>query len=144
MKFVVLACLAAVAAAAPQQFSRPIDQGRPEYKHIEILRDEREDRGDGNFRYEFETENGIHVNAVGTPGSQGQSNIEGFFRFPLDDGTIGEVQYVADELGYRPQSNLIPTGPPLPAHAIEQIRLAEELRRQGVEWDQYGFRINRK
>ncbi|XP_045621218.1 cuticle protein AM1199 [Procambarus clarkii] len=139
MQLVVLACLAAFAAAAPQQFT-----GKPEYRQIAILRDEREDRGDGNFRYEFETENGIHVNAVGTPGEKGQSNIEGFYRFPLDDGSIAEVRYIADEFGYRPESPLIPTPHPLPAHAVEQIRLAEELRRQGVEWDQFGFRINRK
>lgn len=71
----ILACLAALAAAAPQ-----LQEFRPDYRPIAILRDEREDYGDGNFRYEFETENGILVNAVGTPGSQGQSNIAGFYR----------------------------------------------------------------
>ncbi|XP_042241703.1 cuticle protein AM1199-like [Homarus americanus] len=142
MKLVLLACLATATLAAPQTYGG--SDNRPQYPHIAILRDERVDHGDGNFRYEFETENGIHVNAVGTPGSEGQSNIQGFYRFPLDDGSIGEVIYVADEFGYRPESALIPTPPPLPAHAIEQIAFAEELRRQGVEWDQYGFRINRK
>ncbi|XP_071552007.1 cuticle protein AM1199-like [Panulirus ornatus] len=132
MQLVILACLAAVAVAAPQHYHY---YDRPDYRHIAILRDEREDRGDGNFRYEFETENGIHVNAVGTPGSKGQSNIQGFYRFPLDDGTIAEVSYVADEYGYRPQSPLIPTPHPLPAHAIEQIRIAEEQRRQGIVWE---------
>ncbi|XP_045102280.1 cuticle protein AM1199-like [Portunus trituberculatus] len=139
MKLIIFACLAALAVAAPQ-FQ---EEFRPDYRPIAILRDEREDYGDGNFRYEFETENGILTNAVGTPGSQGQSNIQGFFRFPLDDGSIAEVQYVADELGYQPVSNLIPTPHPLPAHAIEQIRFAEELRAQGATWDQYGFRLTR-
>ncbi|XP_071551780.1 cuticle protein AM1199-like [Panulirus ornatus] len=132
MKLVILACLAAVAVAAPQQYH---NYDGPDYRHIAILRDEREDRGDGNFRYEFETENGIHVNAVGTPGSKGQSNIQGFYRFPLDDGSIAEVVYVADEGGYRAESPLIPTPHPLPAHAIEQIRIAEEQRRQGIVWE---------
>lgn len=76
---IILSCLAALAAAAPQ-FQ---EEFRPDYRPIAILRDEREDYGDGNFRYEFETENGILVNAVGTPGSQGQSNIEGFYRWVL-------------------------------------------------------------
>lgn len=141
MQLVLFACLVAVAAAAPQFGNQ--NEFRPEYRQIAILRDEREDFGDGNFRYEFETENGILTNAVGTPGSQGQSNIQGYFSFPLDDGTIAEVRYVADEFGYRPESNLIPTPHPLPAHALEQIRFAEEQKAQGVTWDQYGFRITK-
>ncbi|XP_071552006.1 cuticle protein AM1199-like [Panulirus ornatus] len=132
MQLVILACLAAVAVAAPQQYHY---YDRPDYRHIAILRDEREDRGDGNFRYEFETENGIQVNAVGTPGSKGQSNIQGFYSFPLDDGTVAQVSYIADEFGFRAESPLIPTPHPLPAHAIEQIRIAEEQRRQGIVWD---------
>lgn len=74
---IIFACLAALAAAAPQ-FQ---EEYRPDYRPIAILRDERQDYGDGNFRYEFETENGILVNAEGAPGSQGQSNIRGFFRW---------------------------------------------------------------
>ncbi|KAK4304196.1 hypothetical protein Pmani_023830 [Petrolisthes manimaculis] len=139
MQFVLLACLAAVAVAAPQIGNQQNYRQDP----IAILRDERDDFGDGNFRYEFETENGILTNAVGTPGSQGQSNIQGFFSFPLDDGTIAEVRYVADEYGYRPESPLIPTPHPLPAHAIEQIRIAEEQRAAGVTWDHRGFRLSK-
>ncbi|XP_045621210.1 cuticle protein AM1199 [Procambarus clarkii] len=142
MKSVVLACLAALAAAAPQQFGKQLSQrDRQDYKPIAILKDNRVDYGDGNFNYDFETENGIAVNAVGTPGSKGQSNIQGSYSFTLPDGTFVEVRYVADELGYRAESPVIP---PLPAHAIEQIRFAEEQRAKGVVWDQYGFRVNRK
>ncbi|XP_037798506.1 cuticle protein AMP1A-like [Penaeus monodon] len=58
----------------------PQPQNRlPEYD-AEILVDEREDRGDGNFRYRFETSNGIKTEKVGTPGSEGQSNMQGAFR----------------------------------------------------------------
>ncbi|XP_071552004.1 cuticle protein AMP4-like isoform X3 [Panulirus ornatus] len=130
MQLVLFACLAVVALAAPQN---------PEYRHIAILRDEREDRGDGNFRYEFETENGIHVNAVGAPGSNGQSNIQGFYRYPLEDGSIAEVTYVADEGGFRPESPLIPA---IPEHVYELLRIAEEQRSSGIKFDEQGFRIN--
>ncbi|XP_042241691.1 cuticle protein AM1199-like isoform X2 [Homarus americanus] len=144
MKLVVLACLAAVAVAAPQFGRQFAPETRPDYRHIAIIRDNRQDNGDGNFNYDFETENGIIMNAVGTPGSKGQSNIQGSYRFPLPDGTVAEVRYVADENGYVAESPLIPTPHPLPAHAIEQIRIAEEQRAQGIVWDQYGFRVNRK
>ncbi|KAK3857452.1 hypothetical protein Pcinc_036285 [Petrolisthes cinctipes] len=128
MKFVVLACLAAVALASPQ--FRPIES-RASPRFYSILSDNRDDRGDGNFNYGFETENGISTNVVGRPGSKGQSNMEGTFRFPLDDGTIMEVRFTADENGYRAESPLIPTPHPLPAHAIEQIRFAEAERARG-------------
>ncbi|XP_047478361.1 cuticle protein AM1199-like [Penaeus chinensis] len=123
MKTIILVCTFALALAAPQY-------GRPNPKHIAIVREDRQDDGNGRFRYSFEAENGISVAAAGTPGSKGQSNIDGNFRFRLDDGRTAEVSYVADEFGYRPESPLIPTPHPLPAHAIEQIRFAEEQSRR--------------
>ncbi|XP_042242600.1 cuticle protein AM1199-like [Homarus americanus] len=123
MRLVILISLAAVALAGPQY--------RPDYRHIGIVSDTREDHGDGRFRYHFITEHGINAHATGTPGSRGQSNIQGGFSFPFPEGGTGEVNYEADELGYRPQSPLIPTPHPLPAHAIEQIRFAEDQRRRG-------------
>ncbi|KAB7498018.1 hypothetical protein Anas_09111 [Armadillidium nasatum] len=63
------------------------------------------------------------------------------FRFPFRDGTFGEVRYVADENGYRPESALIPTPHPLPAHAIEQIRVAAEQRARGINWEDPNYRI---
>ncbi|XP_042241693.1 cuticle protein AM1199-like [Homarus americanus] len=138
MKLVIFACLAAVAVAAPQfgrqfiQRDRPL---RPEYRPIAILRDNRYDNGDGSFSYDFEGENGIFASAVGRRSSQGQSNIEGSYRFTLPDGTLADVRYIADENGFRAESPLIPTPHPLPAHAVEQIRVAEEQRRRGIIWD---------
>ncbi|XP_042859324.1 cuticle protein AMP1A-like [Penaeus japonicus] len=122
MKLIVLVCLAAVALAAP----------RPQDDPVAILRDDRQDDGDGNFKYEFESEDGTFVSAVGTPGAEGQSIIRGSYRFTLPDGTIAEVTYIADENGFQPSSDLLPTPHPLPAHAIEQIRFAEEQRAAGV------------
>ncbi|XP_063598373.1 cuticle protein AM1199-like [Penaeus indicus] len=138
MQLLIVAALVAVAVAAPQfgnQYGNQFDRrDRVNYRPIAILRDDRQDFGDGNFNYQFETENGINVNARGTPGSKGQSNIEGYYRFPLEDGTFAEVRYIADEFGFRAESPLIPTPHPLPAHAIEQIRFAEEQRRRGITY----------
>lgn len=79
---VLLACLFALSAASPQ-FGRatthPLSHPSP-YRIIQVLRDERVDRGDGNYNYEFETENGIYTNVEGRTGSVGQSNKAGSFR----------------------------------------------------------------
>merc|ERR1712002_589143 len=99
MKFVIIACLAAVAIAAPQ-----VDN---EARSAPILRDDRTDDGPGPFTYEFETGNGIEVAAAGTPGVEGQSNIQGTYRFPLGNGQFLEVTYVADENGYRPSTRFV-------------------------------------
>ncbi|XP_050704883.1 cuticle protein AM1159-like [Eriocheir sinensis] len=119
MKFVLLACLLAVAAARPD-------------KDATITLDERSDSGDGNFYYNVQTSNGIELSKTGTPGSEGQSNMDGSFRFPLEDGTYAEFRYVADENGYRPESSLLPVAPPIPEHVHELLRIAAEQRAQGI------------
>ncbi|KAK4304209.1 hypothetical protein Pmani_023843 [Petrolisthes manimaculis] len=144
MKLVVFACLAALAVASPQFgrpfFSRPRAIPAPQraspaitraVRPVAILRDERQNLGDGNFNYNFESEDGISVSASGRPGSGGQTNIQGSYRFPLPEGGFAEVTYYADETGFHAQSPLLPVGPPLPQHAIDQIRFAEQnkLRR---------------
>lgn len=66
---VILACLAAVALAAPQ-----------EPRQVEILRDERTDDGNGHFSYLFETEDGVFQDVKGYPADNGGQAIEGEFR----------------------------------------------------------------
>ncbi|XP_045621372.1 cuticle protein AMP1A-like [Procambarus clarkii] len=124
MKLVLLALLVALAAAAP----------RPD-QDAETLVDEREDNGDGNFKYKFETSNGLAEERVGTVGAEGQSNFQGSYRFTLPDGTVAEVTFIADENGFRPESPLLPTPHPLPAHALAQIAFAEEQRAKGVVFE---------
>ncbi|XP_071552023.1 cuticle protein AMP4-like [Panulirus ornatus] len=126
MKLVVLACLAAVAVAAPQlQDVRPI---------VQVLRDERQDDGNGYFNYALEADNGIYMAAAGTPGSEGQTNIEGTYRLPDGDG-FAEVRFIANENGFQPQSDLLPKPHPLPDHVVELLRIAEEQRAAGIVFE---------
>ncbi|XP_047478366.1 cuticle protein AM1199-like [Penaeus chinensis] len=115
-------------AAAPQNGDQLDYQARP-YRPLATLRNHRQDLGDGNFNYEFLTENGINVAARGTPGYRGQSNINGFYSYPLADGSYAEVRYVADELGYRADSRLIPSRRYLFDRRLLPFRLAEAQRR---------------
>ncbi|XP_069942768.1 cuticle protein AM1159-like [Cherax quadricarinatus] len=126
MKIVVLAFLAAIVHSAPQ-----FDDSTA----VAILRDDREHNDNGNFNYVFEADNGIVHEASGTPGSKGQSNIQGIYSFPLPDGTLAEVRYIADDLGFRVESPLLPTPHPDPPHVAELLRIAEEQRAQGITFE---------
>lgn len=55
-----------------------------------------------------------------------------FLSFTSPEGQLIEIRYVADENGFRAESPFLPTPHPLPPHAIEQIRIAEEQRRNGI------------
>ncbi|XP_047478438.1 cuticle protein AM1159-like [Penaeus chinensis] len=82
----------------------------------------------------FQTSNGISSSNTGTPGSEGQSNMQGSYSFLLPDGTLAEVSFVADENGFQPSSDLLPVAPPLPDHVHELLRIAEEQRASGVQF----------
>lgn len=142
MKLVILACLAAVALARPHEGDH--DHHHHDYDHIEILRDERTDDGQGNFNYLFETENGIYKEVAGNPAPNGGTAMRGSFRFPLDDGEIVEVTFTADENGYVPESDHIPVPPPMPAHVLATLAKIEELVAQGATWDEQGRRLTRR
>ncbi|KAG0723575.1 Cuticle protein AM1199 [Chionoecetes opilio] len=122
---VVMAAVVASAAAAPQRHTHA------GYKHtpgtfIPILVDERDGPyADGSYAFNFETANGIVRQEQGYPqGPAGAVASSGGWSFTFPDGTPADFQFVADENGYRPVSNLIPTPHPLPAHAIQQIEFA--------------------
>ncbi|XP_042867668.1 cuticle protein AM1199-like [Penaeus japonicus] len=129
MHLLVIAAVIALVGAAPQNGNHPDHSARVQYRPIATLRDQRQDLGDGNFNYEFLTENGINVGARGTPGFRGQSNINGFYSYPLSDGSYAEVRYVADELGYRADSRLIPSHRFRFDRYLHPLRFAEEQRR---------------
>ncbi|XP_063869925.1 LOW QUALITY PROTEIN: cuticle protein AM1199-like [Scylla paramamosain] len=96
---------------------------------VAILFDDRQAPADGSYATNFETEDGVRVTENGQPGSAGQGNVEGSYSFTDPDGNLVEVRYVADEFGFRAESPYVPTPHPLPAHALQQIAYAEELRK---------------
>ncbi|XP_063869889.1 uncharacterized protein LOC135105573 [Scylla paramamosain] len=130
MKTVLLLCLAALATSAPQS---PQLQGFQEVERpTAILEEHHEVRGDGNFNYGYQSENGIVVEVSGEPGEQGQNRVKGMYRFPLPNGTIAEVTYTADEGGFKANSPLLP---PVPQHAKEQIIIAKQQEAQGIVFE---------
>merc|ERR1712142_1063685 len=125
MKFVVLACLAAVAVAAPQLQER---------REVVVLRDDRVDNGDGSFSYAVEADNGINTAVQGSVGSEGQSNMEGSYTVQLEDGTQAVIRFIANEFGFQAQSdsNILPTPHPTPDHVFKLLEIAERQRAEGI------------
>ncbi|XP_069996965.1 cuticle protein AM/CP1114-like [Penaeus vannamei] len=122
MKIIILAAALVLAAAAPQE-ERP----------IQILEDDRVQPRDGAYSFTIKTENGIVQSEEGVPGLDGQTNVQGAFSYTLDDGSVVEVRYQADENGFQAQSPLLPVAPefphPIPQFVLDQIAFAEEQLR---------------
>ncbi|XP_036333134.1 larval cuticle protein 1-like [Rhagoletis pomonella] len=73
-------------------------------------------RPDG-FSADLETSNSIHVVSAG----DAQGNIKGEFGWVSPEGTNVQLTYVADENGYQPKSDLLPTPPPTPEAIIKEL-----------------------
>ncbi|XP_063590456.1 endocuticle structural glycoprotein SgAbd-2-like [Penaeus indicus] len=126
--------LVATAAAAPDHYGPPPTRfygfpGAYSGPVIPILKDEREGPdASGVYSFEFETGNGIKREEQGAPqGPSGAVAMQGGWSFTFPDGSPADVSFVADDAGFRVESDLLPTPPPLPAHAIAQI---EKARRE--------------
>jgi len=104
----------------PAPVYKPVDNKLPA-----IVRQSQEVNFDGNFKYGFETENGIVAQAAGYVKNAGSESaaqvIEGSYAYVGDDGAPVEVKYYADETGYHAVGNVVPTTPPEIAKSLELI-----------------------
>ncbi|CAL4134395.1 unnamed protein product, partial [Meganyctiphanes norvegica] len=98
-----------------------------------ILRDDREGPdASGYYSFNVDTSDGIRRQEQGQgSGPNGAVVQQGSYSFTFPDGTPAEFSFVADENGFQPVSNLLPTPHPLPAHAIAQIEFARQQGSQG-------------
>ncbi|XP_019867106.2 endocuticle structural glycoprotein SgAbd-8-like [Aethina tumida] len=99
-------------------FGLTIAQG-PE---IKILSQQQDINPDGSYQWSYETENGIRAQENGQvkPGSPDPIlEAQGSFSYTADDGSPIALQYIANEGGFQPQGDHLPTAPPIPP-AIER------------------------
>ncbi|XP_013110557.2 larval cuticle protein 4-like [Stomoxys calcitrans] len=79
------------------------------------------DVNEHGFQYDFETSNHIHAQASGDD----HGAVKGDFEWHSPEGEHIHINYVADDNGYQPQSDILPTPPPIPeaiAKAIQYIQ----------------------
>jgi len=98
--------------------------------------------GDGRYRYEYLTGNGIQAQEEGylnNPHAQYPDSPEqvaiGSYSYTAPDGQKIAVSYKADANGFQPEGAHLPTPPPLPKEYFEQIALqkkvADEIEAEG-------------
>ncbi|KAF0305186.1 Cuticle protein AM1274 [Amphibalanus amphitrite] len=97
-------------------------EAQPSYKPIAILEEENVHPGDGSYNFHFSTENGIYrtesgvplpgygKNAYGQP--EGSYRQEGSWSYTDGYGNPVKVTFVADDNGYQPSSDILPTPVP--------------------------------
>ncbi|KAF7266370.1 endocuticle structural glycoprotein SgAbd-2-like [Rhynchophorus ferrugineus] len=104
----------------PKVVPRPVPSG----KFIAILRSDADVSPDGSYHYAYETENGISAQEQGNQKAlpEGSGTVaQGGYHFVSPEGVPVSVQYVADENGFQPQSDAIPTPPPVPSYILRSL-----------------------
>ncbi|XP_059489796.1 endocuticle structural glycoprotein ABD-4-like [Neocloeon triangulifer] len=115
-KFAICLALLAAASARPQQKSADAPAAILKYDNEGV-------NFDGSYQFGYETANGISASENGynkpiqstDPENQNAQVAEGQYSYTAPDGQVITVNYVADENGFRPTGNHLPTPPPIPA-----------------------------
>ncbi|XP_029034284.2 endocuticle structural glycoprotein SgAbd-2-like [Osmia bicornis bicornis] len=80
---------------------------------------------DGSYIFSYESANGIKVAEQGQPKQLNETNsvviVEGSYSYPAADGTPVSLSYVADENGFQPKGEHLPTPPPIPAGILKAL-----------------------
>ncbi|KAK9721341.1 Insect cuticle protein [Popillia japonica] len=123
MKYLIICTVFAAGLAAPQQ---------PNTEPVPILRQEQEVNHDGSYKWSYETGNGIAAEEQGFLKNAGQPDDEiqvaqGQFHYTDPDGQLIQLSYIADENGFQPQGDHIPTPPPIPAAIQRALELLATL-----------------
>ena len=85
-----------------------------------VLKSNSDIHPDGQYKYEYETGNGIAAQEAGLAAHQ----VQGSYSYTAPDGTPIQMTYVADENGFQPTGSHLPVAPPVPAaiqRALEYI-----------------------
>ncbi|CAH0558116.1 unnamed protein product [Brassicogethes aeneus] len=82
---------------------------------------------DGAFHFNYESADGTKVHEEGTikAGSKPEEvveSVQGGYEFMSPEGKKILVQYIADENGFQPQSDILPVAPPIPEAIARSIK----------------------
>ncbi|KAJ8920792.1 hypothetical protein NQ315_004933 [Exocentrus adspersus] len=154
IKLVLISAVLAVAAAQlplsnvllrkplPTPINRPVaapTYNLPQGRVIAILRQESNAAPDGrHYEYSYETENGIAAQETGDVIAnvpEAPLAATGAFQYTSPEGVPVQVSYVADENGFQPVGDVLPTPPPVPiaiARAVEYVLAHPQVEQRVV------------
>ncbi|KAF5299942.1 hypothetical protein FQA39_LY11315 [Lamprigera yunnana] len=118
---VIFMCLG---CALAQYRPQPNYQPNPVGKVIQIVKQLYDLNPDGSYQWSYDTENGISASEQGVHkqiGNEGGSAVQGQFSYPSLNGETVQIQYIADENGFQPQGNVLPTPPPIPEAILRSL-----------------------
>ncbi|KAL1394781.1 hypothetical protein pipiens_002995 [Culex pipiens pipiens] len=95
-------------------------------KDATVLRHDAEVNVDGSYQYAYETSNGIAHEEQGALKNLGEEQAQvaqGRFSYTDPEGNKISLQYVADENGFQPQGDHLPTPPPIPVLIEKALRI---------------------
>ncbi|XP_065163763.1 endocuticle structural glycoprotein SgAbd-8-like [Atheta coriaria] len=139
MLVLFLTILPCLVIARPQEHAAVANHGG-ETTPIPIINSASEVGEDGSFNYSYETGNGIHyqqsaytkkVPIIDKSSTDQEDQViqvmTGSFSYPAPDGSIINLTYVADEHGFQPQGEHLPTPPPIPAEIQKVLDTLPQL-----------------
>ncbi|XP_075981222.1 uncharacterized protein LOC142979887 [Anticarsia gemmatalis] len=87
-------------------------------------------RTPNGYSYSYDTSNGIHADETGTVGDG--TKAQGSYSYIGDDGKLYSVVYTADENGFQPRGDHLPTPPPIPEAIKKVIEQAARDKEAGI------------
>ncbi|KAJ8942556.1 hypothetical protein NQ318_021958 [Aromia moschata] len=101
-----------------------------ENKNYAIIRKIEQVEEDG-YHYLYETENGIYGEEEGKVANKGTDDevmkAKGYFTYTGPDAIVYTVQYTADENGFVPHGDHLPTPPPIPEAILRSLEYQKSL-----------------
>ncbi|XP_053973616.1 cuticle protein CP14.6-like [Hylaeus volcanicus] len=80
---------------------------------------------DGSYLFSYEAANGIKAEEHGQLKQLNETNsiiaVQGSYSYTIDDGTPVSLSYVADENGFQPKGDHLPTPHPIPAGILKAL-----------------------
>ncbi|XP_076175502.1 cuticular protein 21 [Ptiloglossa arizonensis] len=80
---------------------------------------------DGSYVFSYETGNGIKAEEHGELKKVNETNsvivVQGSYSYPASDGVSVALSYVADENGFQPKGDHLPTPHPIPAGILKAL-----------------------
>ncbi|XP_063229458.1 endocuticle structural glycoprotein SgAbd-3-like [Bacillus rossius redtenbacheri] len=121
-KLVIACCLLGAALAAPQG---PLQPRLTTREPVPIVAQSSLLNEDGSFQNSYESGDGTKVDAAGVqkavgPKGEAGTAIQGSYSFYIDN-VLYTLTYTADENGFQPQGNYLPTPPPIPEKILEAL-----------------------